>query len=295
VDEDSFHFVSYIPKDGYIWELDGLKIRPVKLAAITEGKHWLKTLGPILGQKMSDNDQCNILVAVKNPLIDMKRCLANYTRELESLKDESAAVQLKDQDSQKRRREIHEQTQSPCPKDQLQHNISILYHDINEREIQTQKDMLNMSRLKFDYFPFITQLISKTHQHQIIKLPHPPAEESAPLKITSTPKRRRPSRSSNNTKAPKAPRRPRRSRATKTPETEQIPKDPQVLKDSNDPKDLETQQVPNATDDNQAPPKEDPESPKATKATIAQKTPIPPRKSRRQKQEEQEEEADVIL
>ncbi|KAI8882889.1 cysteine proteinase [Backusella circina FSU 941] len=251
VDEDSFHFVSYIPKDGFIWELDGLKSRPVKLAPIKEDEHWLETLGPILGQKMSDDVQCNILVAIKNPLIEMKENLSNYTNELgsittnqnepeqmeeerENLKRKRATEDDEDdnKDNAKNDDDNNEQQDEPappkklrkssCTKDELQQNISTLARNIKEREAQTQKEILTMSRLKFDYFPFIMQLINNAHKDQINNPPpaDPPideAESSKGAKTTPT--------ASASTKSPKSARKARakakaKSKAKSEPELE---------------------------------------------------------------------------
>lgn len=48
---DSYHYVSYIYKNGFLWELDGLKIRPLKLANCTE-ETWLDAVKPVLEAKM---------------------------------------------------------------------------------------------------------------------------------------------------------------------------------------------------------------------------------------------------
>ena len=51
-DAENYHYVSYIYKIGYIWELDGLKGRPIKLTACEEGS-WIDALKPILERRMN--------------------------------------------------------------------------------------------------------------------------------------------------------------------------------------------------------------------------------------------------
>ncbi|CAO3672669.1 unnamed protein product [Umbelopsis vinacea] len=51
-DEDAmFHYVSYVPVRGSIWELDGLKRGPGRIAPLTD-KSWLDVAGPELQRKM---------------------------------------------------------------------------------------------------------------------------------------------------------------------------------------------------------------------------------------------------
>ncbi|KAI8880282.1 cysteine proteinase, partial [Backusella circina FSU 941] len=50
--EDVYHFISYLPKNGFLWELDSLKKHPVKLMAIKEGKNWLERLQSILSERI---------------------------------------------------------------------------------------------------------------------------------------------------------------------------------------------------------------------------------------------------
>ena len=50
--EDSFHFVTYVPVKGRVYELDGLKKAPVDVGAIPEGKDWLDVVHGILTERV---------------------------------------------------------------------------------------------------------------------------------------------------------------------------------------------------------------------------------------------------
>ncbi|KAI8369360.1 ubiquitin carboxyl-terminal hydrolase [Radiomyces spectabilis] len=53
VDDDFYHFISYIPYNGFVWELDSLKSRPIRLASYS-GSDWVTAALPILQHRMEE-------------------------------------------------------------------------------------------------------------------------------------------------------------------------------------------------------------------------------------------------
>lgn len=54
IDVDDFHYITYIHKNGYLWELDGLKYQPVKITECDES-NWLDAVKPILEKRMNSS------------------------------------------------------------------------------------------------------------------------------------------------------------------------------------------------------------------------------------------------
>jgi ubiquitin carboxyl-terminal hydrolase L5 len=61
-DEDVFHFVSYIPFDGRLYELDGLKEGPVDLGPIPDGKLWTEVVTSVLQERINKYENASCIV-----------------------------------------------------------------------------------------------------------------------------------------------------------------------------------------------------------------------------------------
>lgn len=52
-EEDVYHFIGYVPIDGRLYELDGLKEGPIDLGAVAAGQNWIDVVRPIIEKRMN--------------------------------------------------------------------------------------------------------------------------------------------------------------------------------------------------------------------------------------------------
>lgn len=81
-DEDVFHFVAYIPFEGRLYELDGLKDGPIDLGAIAEGTEWTDVAKPVIQKRIQKYSEGEILFNLLALISDRKML---FERQLEEL------------------------------------------------------------------------------------------------------------------------------------------------------------------------------------------------------------------
>ena len=88
-DEDVFHFISYVPIDGKLYELDGLKDAPIELGDLpTDGTHWIELARPVIEARISKYSEgeihFNLMALVSDRIMLYERQIKELTEKMDS-------------------------------------------------------------------------------------------------------------------------------------------------------------------------------------------------------------------
>jgi len=81
-EEDSYHFIAYVPINGRLYELDGLKEAPIDLGPIQAGSDWTDVVRPVLEKRMMKYSEGEIHFNLMAIVSDKK---LTYEKELQVL------------------------------------------------------------------------------------------------------------------------------------------------------------------------------------------------------------------
>ncbi|XP_040582867.1 ubiquitin carboxyl-terminal hydrolase isozyme L5 [Lepeophtheirus salmonis] len=105
-DDDVYHFVSYIPMNGRLYELDGLKEGPVDHGPVSEDVDWLDVVRPIIEQRMAKYQageiHFNLMAIVRDQLMHLEKQLAECQKEENNSAEELRIQQLINHESDRR-------------------------------------------------------------------------------------------------------------------------------------------------------------------------------------------------
>ena len=98
-DDDVFHFISYIPFEGRLYELDGLREGPIDLGPIPESTEWVETARPVIEKRIqqynTDEIQFNLMALVADKENVYKRKLLELEYQLSSgMETDAIEVQM---------------------------------------------------------------------------------------------------------------------------------------------------------------------------------------------------------
>jgi len=142
-DSDVYHFISYLPRDGNLFELDGLKGGPINLGPCTM-ENWLDKVCPVIQKRIDRYSQSEIRFNLMAVIKDHKLM---YTEDLEK--------------AQKRKAEIEASRTSDgnqMETDELQvieAEINTLKEKVNAEEDKRKRWKVDNIRRRHNYIPFI--------------------------------------------------------------------------------------------------------------------------------------------
>ncbi|KAL1502338.1 hypothetical protein ABEB36_007493 [Hypothenemus hampei] len=102
--DDVYHFISYVPIDGRLYELDGLKAGPIDLGPIPPNTEWTDVVKPIIEKRMKRYSEgeihFNLMAVVTDRTMIYERKIDEIDKKIEageadsSLEDEVANLRL---------------------------------------------------------------------------------------------------------------------------------------------------------------------------------------------------------
>ncbi|EGT38638.1 hypothetical protein CAEBREN_14335 [Caenorhabditis brenneri] len=129
--EDNYHFVTYVPIGGKVYELDGLRDYPLELAAIPEGGDWVEVVRPIIQERMAKYSEGEITFNLMAMVPNRKQ---KYQEMLESLQQANENNELDEQ-------------------------IADISRSIAEEDHKMAMYSKENARRRHNYTPFIVQLM----------------------------------------------------------------------------------------------------------------------------------------
>lgn len=138
--EDVFHFISYLPFEGRLYELDGLKDGPIDLGAIPTSGHWMELARPVIEKRIKKYQDGEIHFNLMALVTDRK---LTYQKQLEQLQS---------------------QLDQGMETDSVQLEINHLNDLIKEEELKSKRYKLENIRRKHNYLPLIIEILKSLGQ-----------------------------------------------------------------------------------------------------------------------------------
>ncbi|XP_043235898.1 ubiquitin carboxyl-terminal hydrolase isozyme L5-like isoform X2 [Amphibalanus amphitrite] len=135
-DDDVYHFVSYIPLSGRLYELDGLKEAPLDHGPIPEGADWTQAARPIIEKRMQKYSEGEIRFNLMAIISDRR---AMYQKQLEQLQTKAQ--------------------EGGMETDSIQSEMARVQMLISDEEKKMERYRTENIRRKHNYIPFIMELL----------------------------------------------------------------------------------------------------------------------------------------
>lgn len=134
--EDVFHFVGYVPIDGRLYELDGLKPGPIDLGPVTNEAEWTEVVKPIIEKRIKKYSEGEIHFNLMAIVSDRKMIYEKQIQALQKQVDEGG-----------------------METDFQQSEMSRLKLLIDEEENKVKQYQIENIRRKHNYLPLIVEIL----------------------------------------------------------------------------------------------------------------------------------------
>lgn len=135
-DDDVYHFVSYLPIDGRLYELDGIREGPVDLGPIPAEKDWLDVVRPVIEKRMKKYSEGEINFNLMAIVSDRKTKYEKKMQKIEKQMEEGG-----------------------METDSHQAELSRLRLLIEEEDRKKKRYQVENVRRKHNYLPLIVEML----------------------------------------------------------------------------------------------------------------------------------------
>ncbi|XP_034149865.1 ubiquitin carboxyl-terminal hydrolase isozyme L5 isoform X1 [Esox lucius] len=167
-DEDAFHFVSYVPVNGRLYELDGLREGPIDLGVCNQDD-WINAVRPVIEKRIQKYSEGEIRFNLMAIVSDRKMI---YERKIAELQVQLAEEEPMDTD------------QNSTLLSSIQSEIAKYQLLIDEENQKLKRYKIENIRRKHNYLPFIMELLKTLAEYQqLIPLVEKAKEKQSAKKV----------------------------------------------------------------------------------------------------------------
>ncbi|KAM6065701.1 ubiquitin carboxyl-terminal hydrolase isozyme L5 isoform 1-T1 [Chlamydotis macqueenii] len=149
-EEDAFHFVSYVPVNGRLYELDGLREGPIDLGACNQDD-WISAVRPVIEKRIQKYSEGEIRFNLMAIVSDRKMI---YEQKIAELQQQLAEEEPMDTD------------QSSNMLSSIKSEVAKYQMLIEEENQKLKRYKIENIRRKHNYLPFIMELLKTLAEHQ---------------------------------------------------------------------------------------------------------------------------------